>query len=211
MKNGWVITIGRKFCSGGAEIARKIAQNLEIPYYDKEIIDRTAGLLNISSDVVKEHDEKPAPFWNISGYQYNTLWYAEDPSLLLPLSYRIADAQFHVIREAANTGPCVIVGRAADYTLKNRTNVLSVFIYADLEVRIERAVRLYQITASEAKKLILHTDRIRRNYYENYTQQKWGAVENYHLMIDSGKLGTDAASSLIAYYAKNFLPTNSNE
>jgi len=203
MENSWIITVGRAFCSGGAEIAHKVAAFLDVPYYDKNIIDQTAEILKMSTEVVKEHDEKPVRFWNVSGYQYNNLWYSEDPSLLLPLSYRVADAQFKLIREAAQKGPCVIVGRAAGYALKERQNVLRVFIYADLEERIARAVRLYNISPAEAKKLIVRTDKIRRNYYENYTQQGWDDPKSYDLMVNSGKLGTEDAAKLIASFVQN--------
>ena len=207
MKQEWVITIGREFCSGGAEIAHRLSEVLEIPYYDKNIIDHTAELLDLSTDVVREHDEKPAHFWDVSGYQYSNLWYSDDPSLLLPLSYRIADAQFKLIRAAATKGPCVIVGRCADYALKDRTNVLDVFIRAELQARIGRAVRLYDIEESEAKKLIQKTDKIRKNYYENYTHRGWGDSSHYEMVLDSGRLGTEVIVQMIQNFVENTSPS----
>ena len=114
MKNNWVITIGREFCSGGAETAHKLSKLLDIPYYDKEIIDEAVKTTQLAEDVVAHHDERPVGYADVGGYQYGGLWYTNDPSLLLPVGMRVADAQFEVIRRTASQGPCVIVGRCAD-------------------------------------------------------------------------------------------------
>ena len=86
MDNNWVITVGRQFCSGGAEIGHKIAKALDIPYYDREIIDEAAGLLKMSPEEIRKHDEKPPKLWDYPGYQYANYWYSDDPSLMLPIS-----------------------------------------------------------------------------------------------------------------------------
>lgn len=197
MENNWVITVGRQFCSGGAEIGHKIAKALDIPYYDREIIDEAAGLLKMSPEDIRKHDEKPPKLWDYPGYQYANYWYSEDPSLMLPISIRIAEAQFSAISNYADKGPCVIMGRCADFVLSDRPNVISVFIKADLSQRIERACRLYHISEAEAKKLIKKTDKIRADYYDSHTQQVWGRPEYYDIIIDSGKFGTDLAARLI--------------
>lgn len=197
MAGKYLITVGREFCSGGAETAKKVAEHLGIAYYDKEIIDKTSSMMRISSEVVAKHDEKPLSYWDIGGFQYATAWYGDDPSLLLPMGMRIADAQFKVIREAANQGPAVFVGRCADYALRNHDHVLHVFIRASMESRIARAKRLYQLDDAQAKKLITKTDKIRASYYKNYTQQTWGDPKNHHLVLDAGLLGTDIAAKII--------------
>jgi cytidylate kinase len=197
MNNKWVITIGREFCSGGAETGHKVAEILGISYHDKIIIDETAERLHLSPTVVKQHDEKPAGVWTIPGFQYGNHWYMDDPSLVLPLSLQIADTQFNTIRRFANDGPCVVVGRCADYVLRSRPNVLNVFIRADLGKRIERAMRLYGIEVSDAKKLIKRTDKIRANYYESHTNQKWGSPANYQLVLDTGRIGVNTAADII--------------
>ena len=143
MKTKWVITVGREFCSGGAETARKVAERLEIPYYDKAIIDETVESTQLAAEIVAHHDERPITYSDITGFQYGGLWYHEDPSLTLPVGMRVADAQFDVIRKAANRSPCVIVGRCADYVLEERKNVLNVFIRASMEYRVKRAMDLY--------------------------------------------------------------------
>lgn len=197
MASKYIITVGREFCSGGAQAAKKVADLLGINYYDKEIIDHTAALSRLSHEVVEKHDEKPLSYWNMIGYQYDTSWYGDDPSLLLPLGMRVADAQFRFIRETADKAPAVFVGRCADYALRNHKNVLHVFIRADLDHRIERAKALYDLTDSQAKKLVAKMDRIRASYYKNYTQQVWGDPKNHHLVLDAGTLGTDLAARII--------------
>lgn len=197
MDKNFIITIGRQFCSGGAEIGHKVSKYLEIPYYDKEILDEAAGILKMDAEDVKKHDEKPPRLWDYPGYQYANYWYTDDPSLMLPVSIRIAEAQFSAINKFADNGNCVIMGRCADFVLADRPNVISVFIKADIASRIQRAVRLYNITPEEAKKLIKKTDKIRADYYDSHTSQVWGRAEYYDLVIDSGKFGTDLSARLI--------------
>ena len=199
MKTRWTITIGREFCSGGAEIAHKVARKLEIPYYDKEILDQTVESTNFAEQVVAAHDEKPVGYFDMGGYQYGYRWYSDDPSLLLPLGMRVANAQFDVIRACAERGPCVIVGRCADYVLEDRERVLDVFIRAGMEFRIRRCMADYGLTEGDARKLIKKTDKIRSNYYRYYTQQTWGDAKNYDLVLDSDKLGIDGVVSAIVH------------
>jgi cytidylate kinase len=206
MKTKWVITIGREFCSGGGDTAHKLSQLLDIPYYDKAIIDEAVEDTRLSTEIVTRHDERPVAYGDIGGYQYGGLWYSDDPSLMLPLGMRIADAQFEVIRRAASRGPCVVVGRCADYALEEQDNVLNVFIRADLSKRIEKAMRLFNLSESEAKKLIRKTDKIRSSYYRYYTQRIWGDAANYDLVIDAGKLGVDRTAQLIADLATQWQP-----
>lgn len=193
-----IVTVGREFCSGGAEIASKLAEQLGIAYYDKQIIDHTAQVLKTSVDQIRRHDEKPVPYMDLVGYQYNTGLYAEDPSLMLPLGIRVANAQFDLVKQYAESGSGVIVGRCADYVLRDRENVLSVFIHASKDFRLARAKRLYGLDGTAAKKLIRRTDRVRANYYENYTQRQWGGTDTYMLCLDSGKLGVDGCVQTIA-------------
>ncbi len=197
MNKNFIITVGRQFCSGGAEIGHKVAKFFDVPYYDREIIDEAAGVLKMTPEEIKKHDEKPPRFWDYPGYRYANYWYSDDPSLMLPISIRIAEAQFSVINSLADRGSSVIMGRCADFVLADRPEVISVFIKADLSKRIERAVRLYHITPEEAKKLIRKTDKIRADYYDSHTSQVWGKADYYDLIIDSGKFGTDLSARLI--------------
>lgn len=198
MKTNWVITIGREFCAGGAETAHKVAQLLDIPYYDKEIIDETVESTQLAESIVTKHDERPVGYGDIGGFQYGSAWYSNDPSLMLPMGMRVADAQFEVIRRAAERGSCVIVGRCADYALEEWDNVLNVFIRCDFEKRVKNAMNLFSIPEGDARKLIKRTDKIRASYYRYYTQRPWGDAANFDLVIDTTKLGTDGAARIIA-------------
>lgn len=198
MDNGIIVTIGRQFCSGGAEIGKKLAEKLSIPYYDKEIIDSTAELLKINQTLVAKHDEKPTSVWDMPGFQYGIAGYSADPSFMLPLSIRIAEAQFETIRDFARNGSCVIIGRCADYVLRNNKSALHVFIRANIEKRVERAIRLYKLDKQDATKLIKKTDKIRSNYYSSHTHSEWGTSDNYTLILDSGVLGIDGCVDTIA-------------
>lgn len=206
MKTKWVITIGREFCSGGAKTAHKVAKLLDIPYYDKEIIDETVESTQLAEEIVAHHDERPVGYTDVGGFQYGGLWYSNDPSLMLPVGMRVADAQFEVIRRAAQRGPCVIVGRCADYALEERTNVLNVFVRCNMEKRVKNAMEAYGLVEADARKLIKKTDKIRSSYYRYYTQRLWGDAANYDLVIDTSKIGTDGAAELIAALAQSREP-----
>lgn len=195
MKKSWVITICREFGSGGLEVAQQLAQRMNIPYYDRDIVDHVVENTNLDRQTVVAHEEKPE-----KGFLYGRGWYREDPSLVMPVHTRIYESQCDFIRNTAGKGPCVFVGRCADYVLGECPNVMtvvSVFIRADLEKRIPRVMRLYGIGEPEARKLILKTDKIRAKYYTAHTGREWGAVDNYQLIVDTGDFGTDGAAALI--------------
>lgn len=206
MKKAWVITLGREFCSGGAEVAHKIAERMGIPYYDRDLIDHVVKNTNLTREEVIESEEKPAS--SRRGFLYSGLWYREDPSLVLPVHTRIYEAQCDAIRRMAGEGPCVIVGRCADYVLGECSQVvetLSVFIHADMEKRVARCMRMYELGESEARKLIQKTDRIRAKYYTAHTGREWADPGNYDLMIDTGDFGTDGAAAVIEAAVKELL------
>lgn len=195
MKKGWVITICRESGSGGLEVAQRIAERMGVPYYDRDIVDHVVANTNLNRETVVAHEEKPE-----KGFLYGRGWYREDPSLEMPVHTRIYESQCDFIREAAGKGPCVFVGRCADFVLGECTNVVkvvSVFIRADLEKRVARTMRIYGISEAEARKLIIKTDKIRSKYYSAHTGREWGAVGNYRLIVDTGEFGIDGAAALI--------------
>jgi len=202
MKQPLIITFGREFCSGGAQTAKKAAELLGIPYYDKQIIDHAADIAKLSSTVVEQLEEKPVKMWMSAGYQYSAHWYIRDPELTLPVGLRIADAQFQAIEKLAEAGSCVIVGRCADYVLRQYPHTLNVFIRADLEQRIARACRLYGLEEEDAKKLIKKTDKIRADYYAGHTGWEWGSRKHHDLIINTARVGIDAAAELVAACAR---------
>lgn len=205
MKKTWVITVGREFCSGGAETARLLAEKLNVPYYDRDLIDHAVAHTNLSLEQVMANEEKPDGKFSDP---YGRKVYRDDPTLTLPVHARIYDAQCEAIRQMAGKGPCVIVGRCADYVLgecSRVVNVISVFIRADLDKRVARAMRLYGLTKEDAEKQILKTDKIRSKYYNAHTGREWRGVNNYSLIVDTGKFGTEGAASVIEAAVKELI------
>ncbi len=196
-----VVTISRQYGSGGREIGSKLAKKLGIPFYDNELITRAA----------KESGFAEAAFENAEKKASNSLLYSiamgmnsygnQDMGFShLSLDDRIYLAQSDVIRKVAAEGPCVIVGRCADYVLKDLPNVVHVFIWAEKEFRIERAIRIDGLTRAKAEESVVKIDRRRANYYNYHSSEKWGRAENYHLSIQSSYVGIDNAVELIRMY-----------
>lgn len=201
MKNSPVITIGRQYGSGGREIGKRVAEKLGIPYYDKELLEISAKESGICKEFLEKHDEKPTNSFLYSlvmGSRMGTLsgiYGAE-----LPLNQRIFLAQFDTIERIASQGGCVIVGRCADYILRQKANVLKVFLYAPIEERAKRAIELYGHKTENIEKQVTQIDKQRESYYNYFTTQRWGEFENYDLMLDTSKLGFDGAAALIESY-----------
>ncbi len=196
MKKNTIITIGRQFCSGGSEIGKKLSDKLEIPYYDKAIMEHAAEEHGFSEEYVKEFEEKHSNsfLYSLSAYSYENSVAGNatvSPSLQIVLS------QFEFIREAAAKGPCVIIGRCADYVLKNNPNVLNVFIYADLDDRIKETMRRYSIPENTASKMLRRTEKLRANYYNFYTDRKWGDMNNFHMALNTSYFSIDDAVEMI--------------
>ncbi|NLP16275.1 MAG: cytidylate kinase-like family protein [Clostridiales bacterium] len=198
-----IITISRQFGSGGREIGEKLAKKLDIPFYDRELITRAA----------KESGFSEAAFENVEKKATNSLLYSIAMGMNaygshdigfthLSLDDQIFLAQSNVIRKLALEGPSVIVGRCADYILRDYKDVIHVFIWADLKFRKERAIKLYNYSEENAEESILKLDKHRANYYNYHSNEKWGRVENYHLSIRSDHVGIDNAVELIADYIK---------
>lgn len=205
MKKTWAITIGREYCSGGAEIARILSERLNVPYYDRDLIDHAVSKTNLSLEQVLANEERPDGKFTDP---YGKKIYRDDPTLVLPTHARIFDAQSEAIRHFAGEGPCIIVGRCADYVLAECSrviNVLSVFVHADMSKRKSRAMRLYGISEAEAESLIKRTDKIRMKYYNAHTGWEWGTLDNYDLIVDTGKFGTEGAADLINAALKEML------
>lgn len=196
-----IITIGREYGSGGRDIARALSEKYNIPFYDKELLARAAKDSGICEDLFKSHDEKPTNSFLYSlvmdtysmGYAGNT--YAE-----MPINHKVFLAQFDTIKKIASEGPCVIVGRCADYALENIPNTVSVFIHADDELRTARIARRHNLSVGKAKDMMAKTDKRRSSYYNYYTNKKWGYSDSYDLCVDSGKLGIEKAAEVIENY-----------
>ena len=203
MSTNLVITIGRQFGSGGRQVGRLLAEKLDIPYYDKELLAEAAKDSGICQEIFENHDEKPTRsllFSLVTGVQMHG-----DPGSMymdMPLNHRIFLAQFDAIRRIASEGPCVIVGRCADYVLRDKPNAVSVFVKADIRQRVERAVSLYGVDPARAEETVRKADKQRASYYNYYATATWGDVNNYDLCVDTGKLGIDGTVELIEQYLR---------
>ena len=198
MTNHTVITIGRQLGSGGKEVGLQLAEELGIKCYDKELLERAAKDSGLCQELFENNDEKPTNSFLYSlvmdtySFGYSSAAFAD-----MPINHKIFLAQFDTIRKIASEGPCILVGRCADYALEEFDNVLSVFIHADMDARIRRIARIYDLTDAKAKDLIKKTDKRRSSYYNYYSNKKWGAAESYNICLDSSLLGIDGTAKAI--------------
>lgn len=200
-----IITIGREYGSGGRVIGRKVAEKLGVPFYDKEILTRAAEESGICPELFEHHDEKASVGGMLSGGMGMHMS-ASAVGLQMPMSQRIFLAQFDAIGKIAADGPCVIVGRCADYVLRDRQDVTHVFLYASEEKRIQRIMEVEQVDREQARELIKKTDKQRRSYYNFFADGNWGMRSNYDLMLRTDGLSADAAADIIIACAKANLP-----
>lgn len=197
MKFSPIITVGRQYGSGGREVAKKLAEVMNFAFYDKELLAEASKESGICQEVMENYDEKQEKrsFFSMMGLQGRM-----DPAgmyLEMPLNHRIFLAQFDAIRKIADKGPCVIVGRCADYVLRDHETVLNVFIKASMPERIARITKLYGLDPMKAEEAIRKADKQRATYYNYYATGTWGDVANYHLCLDTGVLGIDGTVELI--------------
>ena len=195
-----LITIGREYGSGGSDIGKALAEKLGVPFYDKEILSLAAQESGICEELFENQDEKAIPSYLFS--LVKGVSSASQPNLSgdMPLNHRIFMAQFKAITQVAADGPCVIVGRCADYVLKDQPNLLSLFLYADLAARIERTMKKQKIAAAAAKDLVHKRDKQRQGYYNFFADGNWGHRSNYHLMFNTtGFTPESAADAIIAF------------
>lgn len=195
-----IITIGREFGSGGREIGLKLAETLEIPFYDKEIITLTAEQGGLDENFVASNEEGNHLISSGSIGRMSFASFKYKPSFADGLFLHQCD----VIKNIAENGPCVIVGRCADFVLKEKA--ISVFIAASLPYKIARkramAPEKASYSDSEMQKYIEDVDKTRRSYYEHYTNHKWGNIANYHLCVHSDLVGIDGSVETILTYIK---------
>jgi len=198
-----VITISRAFGSGGRTIGKEVARRLGIPYYDKELVDAVAKESGFHADFIREAGEY-APISN--SFLFNIAMSPNPVSMVNNMS--MADQLFvyqsNVIRELADKGPCVIIGRCADYILRERSDCLHVFIHADMDFRSERIVRVYGETKQTPEKRLTDKDNKRRVYYKHYTNRNWGEAQNYHVSLNSGLIGIEKCADIIVDIANMY-------
>ena len=194
-----IITIGREFGSGGHQIGVELAKQLGVPCYDKELLEQAAKSSGLCEEVFRSQDEKHTGsfLYSLVMDSYSANRYSSNLYQEMPLNQKVFLAQFEAIKELADKGPCVIIGRCADYALEFNDRHLSVFLHAGLETRIRRIAALYDITNAKARERITKADKSRSSYYNYYTNKKWGAAESYNLILDTGLLGIDGSIEMI--------------
>ncbi len=195
-----IITISRQFGSGGRSIAKEVAQRLEVPYYDKELVKQVALETGLDEGYVEDQGEH-APVGGVLGYSFAARG-LQGPMQGMSAADFLWVMQRRVILDLAEKGPCVIVGRCSDYILKDREDCLHVFIHAGLAFRAERIVRLYGESDKSPEKRLQDKDKRRRGNYRHFTDREWGMAQNYHLALDSGVLGLERCAEVILDLAK---------
>ena len=186
-----VITISREFGSGGRTVGKMVADKLGIPCYDQEIIQKIAEESGYCEDFVAEHSEHAAyGNWLSNAFAFRD-YYGNS------IQDKIWFAQLKTIVELANKGPCVIVGRCADFILKETADCLKVFIHADQKSRTERIVQQYGESAQAPERRLKEKDKRRAAYYQMYTDQKWGDNKNYDIALSTSSLGIDKCVDII--------------
>ena len=200
-----IVTISRQYGSGGREIGQKLASVWGIPFYDNELITRAAkdsGFAETAFETAESRANNSLLYSIARGtVQFNGQDMGFSPNNL-SLDDKIYLAQAKVIRNCAAEGPCVIVGRCADYILRKLDNVVNVFVYADIDFRAERAIRIDGMSPDKIENAIQKIDKRRSNYHNFHTGEKWGKVENYSLCINSGHVGIDKAVEVIKTYVE---------
>ena len=191
MKNR-IVTISREFGSGGRTVGKKLAQKLQIPCYDQEIIEKIAAESGFAEDYIRDRSEySPHTSWIANAFSERSFSGVNNQDAIWMLQRKI-------ILDLAAQGPCVIVGRCADYILRNVADCLRVFIHADFDKRAERIVEVYGETDVPTEKRLRDKDKRRAAYYQFYTDTKWGLAQNYHISLDSGTIGNDRCVELLA-------------
>ena len=195
-----IITISREFGSGGRTIGRLVAEKLGIPFYDKELVDHIALESGFASNYIEEHGEH-APGSTIFSYAFA---HQSVPGIVNGLSTAdfLWNVQCNVILQLAEKGPCVIVGRNADYILKDREDCLHAFIHADTAFRADRIVRLYGESEKSPEARLKEKDKRRSVNYQHYTGRVWGAAQNYDISLNSSKLGVENCADIILSLVK---------
>lgn len=187
MENQMIIAIGRELGSGGHEIGEKLAQELNIGFYDRELISKAAKNSGIAEDLIELYDERQTDsfLYLLALDAYSSIGKGET------YGQKIARAEFDTIKELAQKESFVIVGRCAEYVLRDNKNLTGIFVYGDMPDKKVRIMDMFNLGESEARKLIYKTDSSRAAYHNRYCETKWGDLKSYDLMINSSTVGID--------------------
>lgn len=196
-----IITITRQYGSGGREVGEKLANALGVEFYDNKLLEIAAGSSGIHKSHFEENDERRS---NSFLYLLSTT-YGQGG---VPFDDALFFAQLEAIRKIASEGPCVIIGRCADYALRDFSKVLNIFISAPFEVRVKRAIEVYGIAEKHAENYVKRIDKQRTSYYNYYTDKRWGQPQNYQICVDSSALGIDRTVDALKRFADDFYAKN---
>ena len=200
MEKKIIITIGRQYGSGGRYVGKKLAEQLGIAFYDKELINLASKESGICGEFFEKADERNSGSLLKAlamGFSMNNAIFQSNDYLSNESLFQI---QSDVIRKVAAEQSCILVGRCADYALESYPNVVSIFIRADMEDRIRRVATRLDLTDAKAKDLINKTDKKRASYYNYYTNKKWGEAASYELCLNSSELGVQGTAKAIEQY-----------
>ncbi len=201
--SGGIITLGRQLGSNGRVIGKALAEKLGYKFYDKDLIARVAKENGLSENLFRDMDEKPTSsllYSLVMGVQSSKgLYYHYNDMLNGDNLFRI---QADLIKKIAEEGPCIIVGRCADYILRDNPKLIKLFLYADAESRVKTVMERNGVDEKEAKSAVNKADKRRSNYYNFYTNSEWGCVNNYHLCIDTTAMDQDKCVDYIYDYIK---------
>lgn len=194
-----IITIGRQFGSGGHEIGNLLATRLDIPLYDNNLVRMAAEKMDIREETAKAIDETSLNSF-VSSYLITPMGYSSyinSEEYVQPLSEQMYELQTEIIKKLAERGPCVIVGRCADYILKDNPNCINVFICADRADRIKRIAVRYDVSEKKALDRIKRMDRERKYYYETHTGQEWGSISSHEILLNASLLGIEGTVDIL--------------
>ncbi|MDR1376242.1 MAG: cytidylate kinase-like family protein [Synergistaceae bacterium] len=195
--SGLVITIGREFGSGGRQVGEQLANGLGIAFYDKSLIHLAVAKSGLDPVTIEKAEEEATSkfLFNlaIGGYAATGVF----SQVNVPISDQIFFAQSKAIEELASQGNCVIIGRCANYILRDHPKLVRVFIYGRKEDKLRRIVEQYGVPQEESETKMAKMDKGRANYYEYYTDEKWGSVKSYDLAINTSFAGIDGAVKIV--------------
>lgn len=194
-----IITISRQFGSGGHEIGNALATRLDIPLYDNNLVRMVADKLGIREATAQAVDETTLNSF-LAGYVLAPIEYSvnvNETEVTQPLNEQVYELQSEIIRKFAQRGPCVIVGRCADYILRDNENCIGVFICADEKDRIHRIAERYDLSERKAADKIKKIDRERKNYYESHTGQNWGSIDTHQVVLNASRLGINKTVDIL--------------
>ena len=201
-----IITIARQFGSGGREIGHRIAEILGVKCYDRDLITLAAEKSGLSEEALHHADEKAASSLLYTLVMSSNMYHSNVDHFNVPINDKLFCVQSEIIRDIAQRESCVIVGRCADYVLSEHPRVVRVFLFSDFDNRVKKLCAEESISEADARERIVKTDKRRANYYNYYSGQKWGKIDNYDLALSTDKLGPEGTARFIVEYARTVYP-----